>query len=341
MLVSLAVMLMVIKLIFCELEGKSAKKTNAINWYLKYTKPFKYTRTRSIILMCVVCYMIASIQPFFSIEWLIELVGFVAVGVIFDALSQVTGFYYNKLRFRKPIKMAITNQAEINEAIKDQKEAMIKYSIPSYSSKDIASRYLNEDVHLAFVSYDGGEYVDSFEYLPPITYAVEIQSDKAKERLESRNVKVTSLTEEGKLPFKDERLDIVVNELANYDKYDLYRVIKPGGYLVVNQMGSDNYKELTNIFLPFKLSGRWDLEAGKRTLSDIGLEIVDGFEEHGFIRFDTLAAFVQFLKKITRSDVSQDRFMNFYGHVLREIKEKSYFELTTHRFLVVARKKEI
>ena len=101
------------------------------------------------------------------------------------------------------------------------------------------------------------------------------------------------------------------------------------------------YKELINIFLPFKLHGRWDREASCQTLSDIGLEIIDSVEEHGYVRFDTLASFIQFMKGITKADITQDRFMNFYSHVLKQIKDKKYFELTTHRFMVVARKKEL
>lgn len=341
MLVSLAVMLMGIKLVFCELEGRTAQKKGFLSWYIKYNEPFKYARTRSIILMCVVCYMIASIQPFFSVEWFVEMIGFIAVGVICDALSQVVGYYYSKLRFRKRIKAAMEMKSEIAKAINEDGSTLVQQSIPTYSSKEVVTKYLNDDSHLAFVSFDGGEYVNSFENLPPITYAVEVQNEKAEKLLEERNIKVTKLTKEGKLPFKDERIDVLADELANYDKYDLYRVVKPGGYIIVNQLGSDNYKELTSIFLPFKLRGRWDLEAGKQTLSEIGLEIVDSFEEHGFIRFDTLASFVQFLKGITRVDVTQERFMNFYSQVLQQIKEKSYFELTTHRFLVVARKKEL
>ncbi|WRK52124.1 hypothetical protein SD457_16805 [Coprobacillaceae bacterium CR2/5/TPMF4] len=285
--------------------------------------------------------MIASIQPFFSVEWFVEMIGFIAVGVICDALSQVVGYYYSKLRFRKRIKAAMEMKSEIAKAINEDGSTLVQQSIPTYSSKEVVARYLNDESHLAFISFDGGEYVNSFDYLPPITYAVEVQNEKAEKLLEERSIKVTKLTKEGKLPFKDERIDVLADELANYDKYDLYRVVKPGGYIIVNQLGSDNYKELTSIFLPFKLRGRWDLEAGKQTLSEIGLEIVDSFEEHGFIRFDTLASFVQFLKGITRVDVTQERFMNFYSQVLQQIKEKSYFELTTHRFLVVARKRTL
>lgn len=341
MLVSLAIMLVGIKFVFCELEGRTARKKGLLSWYLKLSKPFKYVRTRSIILMSIFCYMIVSVQSIFTIEWLIELVGFVAVGVIFDGISQFVGYYFNKIRFKKDIRNALVTKDEINQAIELPGNDLVQQSMPIYSSQEIVSKYLNEQTHLAAISLDGGDYISSFENLPPITYAVEAQFEKAEEKLSSQNIKVTRLTSEGKLPFKDERLDVVVNELANYDKYDLYRVVKPGGYILVNQLGSDNYRELINTFLPFRLHGRWDLESGSRTLSEIGLEIVDGVEEHGYVRFNSLTSFIHFMKEITRVDISQDRFVNFYGHVLKQIKEKNYYELTTHRFMVVARKKEL
>ncbi len=341
MLVSLAIMLVSVKFIFCELEGRTARKKGLLSWYLKLSKPFKYIRTRSIILMSIFCYMIVSVQPIFTIQWLIELVGFVAVGVIFDGISQLAGYYFNKVRFKKDIRNALVTKDEINKAIELPDNDLVQQSMPVYSSHEIVSRYLNEQTHLAAISLDGGDYISSFEKLPPITYAVEAQFEKAKEKLSNQSIKVTRLTSEGKLPFKDERLDVVVNELANYDKYDLYRVVKPGGYILVNQMGSDNYCELINTFLPFKLHSQWNLESGSRTLSEIGLEIVDGVEEHGYVRFNSLTSFIHFMKEITHTDISQDRFINFYGHVLKQIKEKSYYELTTHRFMVVARKKEL
>lgn len=336
---SLALMLVTIKLVFCIMEERTARRRGVLSWYLRFNEPFKYHRTGSIIFMCVLCYTAASIQDFFSMQWFVEMLGFVAVGVIFDGLGQFLGFYYNKIRFRKRINEAILMKAEINQAINDSTTGLMQQSLPTYSSNEIASKYFKEDSHLATISFDGGEYVSLFNNLPPITYVVEARQEQAEAKLANRNVKVTKLTHEGKLPFKDERLDVIVNELSNYDKYDLYRVVKPGGYIIVNQMGSDNYKELINIFLPFKLHGRWDKETGAKTLSDIGLEIVDSVEEHGYIRFDSLASFIQFMKGITRADVTQDRFINFYSQVLKQIKEKNYFELTTHRFMIVAKKK--
>lgn len=341
MLISLAVMLVVVKFVFCELEGHMAKKRGLLNWYLKMTLPFKYIRTRSIIFMGIICYLVASFQELFSMEWFVEMIGFIAVAVIFDGIGQFIGYHYNKIRFKKDILKAQNTKKEIIKAMEVPDNDLLQQSMPTYSSQEIVSKYLDEDTHLAAVSLDGGEYISSFNKLPPITYAVEAQYEKAETKLINHNIKVTKLTDEGKLPFKDERLDVVVNELANYDKYDLYRVVKPGGYILVNQMGSDNYRELLNIFLPFKLQGRWDLESGSRTLSEIGLEVIDGVEEHGYVRFNSLTSFIHFMKGITRVDITQERFMNFYGQVLKQIKEKSYFELTTHRFMIVARKKEL
>lgn len=81
---------------------------------------------------------------------------------------------------------------------------------------------------------------------------MELNPSKAREKLEDKGIKVTTFTSQGKMPFKDEKIDIAVNELSNYDKFEMYRILKPGGYLVVDQLGSDNYKEIINMFIPFK-----------------------------------------------------------------------------------------
>lgn len=337
----LAIMLIIVKLVFCEIEGYTAKKRSFLSWYFKLNEPFKYARTRSIILMGIFCYMIVSIQPIFSMEWVIEAVGFIAVSVICDGISQFLGYYYAKFRFKKDIARAIMIKNEILKAAKVAGDELVQQSKPMYSTQEVLYKYIDDNTHLATISLDGGEFVASLNKLPPVTYAVEAQYDKAVEKLADKSVKVTHLTDDGKLPFKDERIDVIISELANYDKYDLYRVVKPGGYILVDQVGSDNYREIMNIFLPFKIKGRWDLKTSSKLLGDIGLEIIDEFEEYGFIRFNSIVSFIGFMKSITHVDVTHDRFMNFYGEVFKQINEKGYFELTTHRFMVVARKKEL
>ena len=153
---------------------------------------------------------------------------------------------------------------------------------------------------------------------------------------------VEGVTKIGKMPFKDEKLDVVVNELSNYDKFEMYRILKPGGYLVVDQLGSDNYKEIINMFIPFKLKGQWNKEACQSTLTEIGFDIVDSYEDVGHIRFHSLSAVLAFMKSISPERVEKyEQFMNFYADVLKKIKKNQFYEITTHKFMVIARKNDM
>ena len=229
---------------------------------------------------------------------------------------------------------------EIEQAVLNQGEELMQQTIPSYEPHRIIEDYLNEENHLAVISVDGGNFTSQFEKLPPITYSVELNPTKARETLEEKGVKVTTFTSQGKMPFKDEKLDVVVNELSNYDKFEMYRILKPGGYLVVDQLGSDNYKEIINMFIPFKLKGQWNKEACQLTLTEIGFDIVDSYEDVGHIRFHSLSAVLAFMKSISPERVEK-QFMNFYADVLKKIKKNQFYEITTHKFMVIARKNDM
>ncbi len=270
------------------------------------------------------------------------MLGFIAVGVISDALSQIVYYYYINFRFKKDIVESEELKNEIEQAVLNQGEELMQQTIPSYEPHRIIEDYLNEENHLAVISVDGGNFTSQFEKLPPITYSVELNPTKARETLEEKGVKVTTFTSQGKMPFKDEKLDVVVNELSNYDKFEMYRILKPGGYLVVDQLGSDNYKEIINMFIPFKLKGQWNKEACQSTLTEIGFDIVDSYEDVGHIRFHSLSAVLAFMKSISPERVEKyEQFMNFYADVLKKIKKNQFYEITTHKFMVDSKKKMI
>lgn len=340
MLISLVGLLTLIKLVFSEMEGRMAKKQTNIKWYLHYGDSFSYGRTNSIIFMCVFCYLISSQQQVLSMMWFVELIGFLAVGVIADALSQFACHYYIRARFSKKIQESKALKQEIKEVVEhieyDDTPIETKFNYDVYHE---VKPYINQEDHMAIVSIDGGEFVSAFPDLPPITYVVEGNSDKAKEALDAKNLKVTSYTKDGKMPFKDDKLDIVINELANYDKFEMYRVVKPGGYVIIDQMGSDNFKEIINMFIPFKMKGSWDKKSCGETLHDIGFDIVGGCEDRSFIRFHTLSSVFNFMHKLSPERVEKyEIYINFYAAILKSIKEKSFFDLTTHKFMVIAKR---
>ena len=335
LLVFYAITLIFLRLVFAEIEGRQARKMSNVRYFLRYHSKFVYRNQFSIIFVAFLCYMIVSVEKAFSTMWFLQLLGFIAVGVISDALSQIVYYYYINFRFKKDIVESEELKNEIEQAVLNQGEELMQQTIPSED-------YLNEENHLAVISVDGGNFTSQFEKLPPITYSVELNPTKARETLEEKGVKVTTFTSQGKMPFKDEKLDVVVNELSNYDKFEMYRILKPGGYLVVDQLGSDNYKEIINMFIPFKLKGQWNKEACQSTLTEIGFDIVDSYEDVGHIRFHSLSAVLAFMKSISPERVEKyEQFMNFYADVLKKIKKNQFYEITTHKFMVIARKNDM
>ena len=114
--------------------------------------------------------------------------------------------------------------------------------------------------------------------------------------------------------------------------------LKKGGYFIVNQHGTENLKEFVRLYMPFQMKGSWDAQNCAQTLESIGMRIVDKFEDYGTIRFHSIQAIYQYFTKVSPDFANVNRYQVFYLQALKEIKEHSYFEMTTHQFLVVAQK---
>lgn len=118
-LVAYAIILLGMKFVFLEIEGRQARKMSNIRYFLKYDEKFGYRNQFSVIFVAILCYVIVSLETTFSTMWFLQLIGFVAVGVISDALSQVGSYYYGCFRFKKDIQESKILKIEIEEAIKN------------------------------------------------------------------------------------------------------------------------------------------------------------------------------------------------------------------------------
>lgn len=340
--VTFSIMLVILKFIFTEIEARMARKQSSILWFLQFSNPFIYRRNPSVIMLIIFMFLFSYTGTMFTGLWVIQLVIFLAVGMLVDAFSQVLCYYYAKLRFKNKIRSCVMEKAEIEAAMNKVDDELVFHSLPNYDSVGIIQSLFQEDLHVSISSMDGGEFVSKFETLPPITYVVESSVAKAEDVLKDRLVKITTMTPQGTMPFKDGKIDLAINEIVNYDKYDMHRILKSDGYLVVEQLGSDNYKEILNMFIPFRMKGRWDKENCIKTLQEVGFEIQSGYEDFGYIRFKSLSAIMTFIKQISPDKLQHyDIYINFYAHILNEIKRQGFFDLTTHKFMVIAKKKEI
>lgn len=335
-------MLLLLQLVFFELNRSKMKKANNVNWFLALNKPFRYTRVGYMVVLCIFCYMFSGMNDMFSASWFIYLILFTAMGVVSDAIVQYLILLYGKKRCHNEIEEAVLLQNELLEISQTMNEDdNYEESPKQYDEETILRQYVEPTDHLAFLSVDNGIFVNQYQPLPEATFDVEPYNgdiEALQLTFGDKPIKAVRLTPSGQLPFKDDKMNVIMCQYTNYDKNEVYRVLKDNGYFVVNQNGTANLKEIIQMYMPFGLKGSWDAYACAQTLESIGMKIIDKFEDYGTIRFYSLQALHNYFKKNSPDIADINKYQMFYLNALREINVKKYFELTTHRFLVVAQK---
>lgn len=339
--VAFVAIMLLTQIIFFEISRSKMVKANNLNWFLSLDKPFHYNRTGYMVFICIICYLISSPEDMFTMAWFIYFIIFLALAVIADAIVQYLTLFYGKKRCHNEIENAKLLQNELIEISQTMEEDLLyDETPPQYDEKNILSQYVDPTSHLAFLTVDGGEYVKKYEHFTEATFVVEPYGDieKTKANLADLPVKVTKLTPAGQMPFKDEKIDVIMCMNSNYNKHEIHRVLKPGGYFVVNQNGTANYKEFLQMYMPFGMKGSWDAYSCAQTLEEIGMRIIDKFEDYGTIRFRSIQALHSYFKKVSPDLADLNKYQMFYLNALKAIKENHFYELTTHKFLIVAQK---
>lgn len=335
-------LLLIFQLVFFEINRSRAKKTQDLSWYLSLQKPYSYNRTGYMAVLCLICYLFNGVGTMFSMTWLIYLLLFMASGIVADAVVQYLVMQYGRIRCKKDIlaATALSQEIEVLKSENMEEDHDYEVSVPQYDETAITKQYVVPTDHLAFMTVDKGDFVKAYKDYPELTFDVEPYSDtfEVQENLADLPVKATKLTSENQMPFKDERINVLMDQFSNYDKYEVTRVLKKDGYFIVHQNGTDNLKEFLSMYMPFGIRGNWNAEACEMSLKELGYRIMEKHEDYGYVRFHSLRQLHTYFKTVA-PDVAEnlDRYIAFYMNALKEIKEKSYYQITTYRFLVVAK----
>ena len=146
----------------------------------------------------------------------------------------------------------------------------------------------------------------------------------------------------GKLPFDDGTFDMVIDRHGDFNPPEIYRILKPGGVFVMQQVGAENDRELVELLcgkVPMPFPEQYADKAAK-AFRDAGFSIVRKEECFRLIRFYDVGALVWFAHVIPWEfpnfsvDTHLDKLFNAQ-HILKEI---GCVEGRTHRFLLVAKK---
>ncbi len=206
-------------------------------------------------------------------------------------------------------------------------------------------RYLKPEMRLLDIDTGGGEFLLSLNHPYGCTAATEgypPNVELCKKTLLPLGIDFRPGDGTRKLPFDDGSFDMVINRHGDYLVPDLYRLLKPGGIFVTQQVGAENDRELVELLcgkteMPFP--GQYlDIASGK--FRNAGFEILEAQECYRPIKFYDVGALVWFARIIEWEfpgfsvDACRDRLLS----AQRILEQKGCIEGRIHRFLLVAQK---
>jgi len=194
----------------------------------------------------------------------------------------------------------------------------------------------------------GGEFLSSLIPLPKHTCATENFEPNipiAKKNLGPLGVMLFSSVDNEKLPFKNEEFNLVINRHEFYSPIEVYRILKPNGIFITQQVGDINDSKLRLILTGSEKSENdteWNLEYAEERLKAIGFEILERQENISYTRIFDVGAIVYYLKAVPweLAGFSVEKYYDELMEIQSIINEKGYLELDSnnHRFIIKARK---
>ncbi len=192
----------------------------------------------------------------------------------------------------------------------------------------------------------GGEILASLAPLPPDSHATEAYPPNqllARERLSPLGVEVHNIDDSDPLPFAGSRFDMVTNRHESFDPQEIYRILKPNGIFITQQVGGLNNLEINQFFekefsAPFM---DWGMAPILTKLYKAGLDVVRAEKAALKTSFTDIGAVVYYLKAITWQVVgfTPEAYGERLAALHNILEHQGEFVATAHRFLVIARKK--
>ena len=209
----------------------------------------------------------------------------------------------------------------------------------------VIKKYLKPTDKILDMDTGGGEFLLSLQHPYELTSATEGYAPNValcRETLTPLGIDLREMDDESKMPFDDASFDIVLNRHGSYDPKEIYRVLKPGGLFITQQVGEDNDWDLVKLVLPDheKSFPGHNLEKQAELFTSNGFTSLEQGETYKPIRFFDASALVWFARVIVWEFVnfSVETCFDRLLEVEKEIQEHGFVEGKVHRFYFVMRK---
>ena len=209
---------------------------------------------------------------------------------------------------------------------------------PSWDYMKLAAELVRKSTVLDMAT-GGGE---RFSTLAPFArHAVAIEGYTpnvavARRNLEPLGVKVMEADEAKLLPFSDNEFDLVLNRHGAFKIEELFRILKPGGCFLSQQVAGDNALDLLNAF---DEKAKWPemmLPLVKPRFEAIGFKVKRAEAWKGRVVFRDLGALVYWLKAVPWAvdNFSVDSHLGYLGRLQERVDIEGVLKFTYSRYLI-------
>ena len=113
--------------------------------------------------------------------------------------------------------------------------------------RDEILRYLKPEMRILDIDTGGGEFLLSLNHPYSNTAATENYPpnvDLCRETLLPLGIDFRAADGKSVLPFEDASFDLVIDRHGDFNPREIYRVLKPGGLFITQQVGAENDREI-------------------------------------------------------------------------------------------------
>jgi SAM-dependent methyltransferase len=227
--------------------------------------------------------------------------------------------------------------------IEDRYES--KEDLLPWNYKELILKYMKPEDRLLDMDTGGGEFLLSLGHPFHRTSATEgypPNVELCKEVLLPLGINFKAADDYAALPFADEGFDVVINRHGSYDAKELYRILKPGGLFITQQVGDENDRALVELLLPGQPMAfpGMNVTVQQKVFEEAGFELLQAEEAFLPIRFMDVGALVWFARIISWEFVefSVEKCFDQLMKAQEIINTCGYVEGMAHRYLIIARK---
>jgi len=209
----------------------------------------------------------------------------------------------------------------------------------------IINKYLKPDYRLLDLDTGGGEFLLSLRHPHKNTSATEAYPPNVKlceKTLITLGIDFHKADASGVLPFENETFNIIINRHGVFNAPELYRILKPNGIFITEQVGAENDRALVDLLLPGTEIPFPELYLNKisELFAKNGFAILQSREAFCPIKFYDVGALVWFAHIIEwefPGFTVEGCLMALY-HAQEILEKNGCIEGQIHRFLITAKK---